>query len=300
MTELANNAARDAYVNLYSEGRYAPYVREARVAGSAPVQLRDIRQPAGDWSHPPLDVLVIIETTSHGMQAHCDLGAGQFSARPTKGSFALVAPDTASTIVIDNEHSVHGHEIPAAYLTPLLAEVRPPENLFDFGPLHTNFFQSKSLGPLFSRMWRSAAADLPVSRLAVDGAVLTLLSELLTLAERSTLTERGGLAPWQIRWVVEHLHAHLAEDISLARLAALVGLSANHFCTAFKSSMGEPPHRYLVRLRIERAKELLVAQRTPITEVALAVGFGSSAHFSTVFRKHVGVAPTVWRRERMG
>jgi AraC family transcriptional regulator len=64
--------------------------------------------------------------------------------------------------------------------------------------------------------------------------------------------------------------------------------------------MGEPPHRYLVRLRIERAKELLVAQRTPITEVALAVGFGSSAHFSTVFRKHVGVAPTVWRRERMG
>jgi hypothetical protein len=97
-----SDAAAGAYVNLYDGGAYAPYVQEARVGGSAPVQLRDIRQPAGDWSHPPLGDLVLVETTTEGMRAHCDLGAGRFSAQPAKGSFALVPPETASMILIDN------------------------------------------------------------------------------------------------------------------------------------------------------------------------------------------------------
>jgi AraC family transcriptional regulator len=137
-----------------------------------------------------------------------------------------------------------------------------------------------------------------VSRLAFDGALLTLLSELLSLAQRPMTNERGGLSPWQVRWVVEHLHANLAEDVTLSRLAALVGLSTNHFCSAFKNSMGEPPHRYLTRLRIERAKELLASGGESMTQVALAVGFGSSAHFATAFRKQLGTSPTEYRRNR--
>jgi AraC family transcriptional regulator len=202
-------------------------------------------------------------------------------------------------ILIDNAHGVRGHEIPASYLAPLLREARPADSPFDLGRLHEDFFQSRLLGPLLSRMWASAASALPFSRLAVDGAVLTLLSELLTLAERPMLKERGGLAPWQVRWVIEHLDAHLADDIPLAQLAALVGLSASHFCTAFKASMGEPPHRYLTRLRVERAKEMLAAGRMSITQVALDVGFGSSAHFPTMFRRQVGESPTAWQREHM-
>ncbi|MFC5422864.1 helix-turn-helix transcriptional regulator [Bosea eneae] len=85
----------------------------------------------------------------------------------------------------------------------------------------------------------------------------------------------------------------------MEELAALVGLSPNHFCTAFRVSMGEPPHHWLVRRRIDRARGMLVDPRFTVTEVALACGFSSSANFATTFRKHVGASPSAWRRERL-
>lgn len=107
----------------------------------------------------------------------------------------------------------------------------------------------------------------------------------------------GGLAPWQVRRVVEYLEAHLADDIQLASPAELVGLSPSHFCTAFRLGIAEPPHRYLLRRRIERAQELLADPRLSVTDVALAVGFSSSSHFATAFRQHAGMPPRAYRRE---
>jgi AraC family transcriptional regulator len=107
---------------------------------------------------------------------------------------------------------------------------------------------------------------------------------------------RGGLAPWRLRRATEWLEAHLAEDARLADLAAAVGLSERHLCTAFRASTGRPPHRWLLERRVERAKELLAAEPArPVTEVALACGFTSSAHFATVFRKATGQTPSTWR-----
>lgn len=109
---------------------------------------------------------------------------------------------------------------------------------------------------------------------------------------------KGGLSPWQVRRVSEYMEARIGGEVSLAELAALVGLSANHFCTAFRQSTGLPPHRYLAKLRIERAKTMLIDPRLSITDIALATGFGSSAYFATAFRKEVGATPSSWRRER--
>jgi AraC family transcriptional regulator len=187
--------------------------------------------------------------------------------------------------------------LPESQLRPLLLGIRQEDALFDFGALHTQAFRSEKLRILGDNLWTAAADELPISRLAVDGALLCLLAEIYEIAERPSLNIRGGLAPWQLRWVNEHMEAHLGEEVTLSTLAALVGLSPNHFCTAFKVSTGEPPHRYFVRLRIERSKQFLREQRKTVTDVALELGFASSAHFSTVFRKHVGVTPTEFRRD---
>ena len=92
---------------------------------------------------------------------------------------------------------------------------------------------------------------------------------------------RGGLSGWQQKRLVEFIDEHLAVDLRLSELAALVDLSPYHFARAFKQSFGLPPHRYHVGRRIERAKELL-AERS-VTEVALAVGFAETSSFSTAF-----------------
>ena len=109
---------------------------------------------------------------------------------------------------------------------------------------------------------------------------------------------RGGLAGWQLKRVCDYLEANLAEDVSLAELAAIARLSAQHFCRAFQRSTGLPPHRYHLQRRIERAKAMLCGGGLRVTDVALAVGFGGSSQFATAFKRATGVPPREYRRSR--
>ena len=97
---------------------------------------------------------------------------------------------------------------------------------------------------------------------------------------------------------MNHLQDHLADDVSLAELAALVGLSSYHLCRAFKASTGLPPHRWRLARRIERARELLEHSEISITDVAAAVGYEDPSQLAAVFRKTLGMSPTRYRRER--
>ncbi len=94
------------------------------------------------------------------------------------------------------------------------------------------------------------------------------------------------------------MQANLADDLPLSRLAAAAGLSPSHFARAFRAAVGQPPHRYMVRLRIERARQLLEQTRLPVTEVASRCGFEQTTHFATMFRKVTGQSPRAYRAAR--
>jgi AraC family transcriptional regulator len=126
-----------------------------------------------------------------------------------------------------------------------------------------------------------------------------LAHELLRLhgpIPASRHANRGGLAGWQQRRVMDFMEEHLAEDISLNVLADLVRLSPYHFLRSFKRSFGEPPHRYWAGRRIESAKALLANPRTSITEIAFDVGFSGTSAFSAAFHRITGQTPTDYRR----
>jgi AraC family transcriptional regulator len=107
---------------------------------------------------------------------------------------------------------------------------------------------------------------------------------------------RGGLAGWQRKQVIDFMEAHLAEDISLNVLAHLVRLSPYHFLRSFKQSFGEPPYRYWTGRRIARAKALLANPRASITEIGFDVGFSGTSAFSATFHRITGQTPTNYRR----
>ena len=107
---------------------------------------------------------------------------------------------------------------------------------------------------------------------------------------------KGGLAAWQQRAAMAYIEEHLAERILLATLARLVGLSPCHFCRAFRQSLGQPPHRYHSRRRIERAKALLADPAPSVTNVGLTVGYRDTSSFSAVFHRTTGVSPRAYRR----
>lgn len=92
---------------------------------------------------------------------------------------------------------------------------------------------------------------------------------------------------------------HYAEPIDVAALARIALMSSAHFTREFKATFGETPHRYLQRRRIERAMARLRDTDDSITEVGLAVGFGSTGTFSRTFREIVGRSPSEYRRETM-
>lgn len=118
-------------------------------------------------------------------------------------------------------------------------------------------------------------------------------------SERSALKIRGGLAPWQIRRVTAHIESHLDGAITTPDLATIAKLSTYHFARAFRESLSETPHEYVMRRRIERAQGLMLTTGIALGRIAIDCGFADQAHFNKLFRRLVGESPGVWRRARL-
>ena len=108
---------------------------------------------------------------------------------------------------------------------------------------------------------------------------------------------QGALAPWQVKRIRSYIESQLDSSIRATELADVVQLSTSHFFRAFRKTFGETPVVYIMRQRIQRAQELMLASRRPLSEVALECGMCDQAHFCRVFRRFVGTNPTAWRRQ---
>jgi AraC family transcriptional regulator len=108
----------------------------------------------------------------------------------------------------------------------------------------------------------------------------------------------GGLAPWQERRAKGLMESRLGSDICLEELARECGLSVAHFARAFRQSVGQTPHRWLMHRRIEAAQRLLVETSKRLTEIAVECGFADQAHLTNVFKGIVGAPPGAFRRQR--
>jgi transcriptional regulator GlxA family with amidase domain len=109
---------------------------------------------------------------------------------------------------------------------------------------------------------------------------------------------KKGLAPWQLRRVLAHVGANLDKSIRNRELAAIARLSVFHFNVAFRNSVGDSPHEYVIRRRIERAQGIMLSTDAPLSEIAADCGLADQAHLTRLFRRVVGETPAAWRRAR--
>ncbi|WP_410627484.1 helix-turn-helix domain-containing protein [Amycolatopsis sp. cmx-8-4] len=105
-----------------------------------------------------------------------------------------------------------------------------------------------------------------------------------------------GLSDRQFARVRDRMADQLAEPAPLADLAALAGLSVSQFSRQFKARTGLPPHRFLLRLRVEQAGLLLRTGTEPIAEIAVRCGFSHQEHLTRVLRAQLGTTPAALRR----
>ena len=78
-------------------------------------------------------------------------------------------------------------------------------------------------------------------------------------------------------------------------MAAQAGLTPSHFCRVFKRATGVTPHQYVMKARLDRARDLLGQSDLSIAQVAEMTGFTSQSHFTRAFRQYAGDTPSGWR-----
>jgi AraC family transcriptional regulator len=108
---------------------------------------------------------------------------------------------------------------------------------------------------------------------------------------------RGGLAPWQMQRVRAFIDSNLHRTIHVRDLSAVAQRTPAHFSRKFKLAVGESPHAYVVRRRLERACHLMVTSAGSLSEIALSVGFSDQSHLCRHFRTVFSQSPASWRRE---
>jgi AraC family transcriptional regulator len=152
-----------------------------------------------------------------------------------------------------------------------------------------------------ARLLEIARRELERDREAAKASLVTASSILQSEIERcsgANGSARGGLAGWQIARVRAYVDSHLHRTIHIRDLSAVARRSSAHFSRKFKLAVGESPHAYVVRRRLEKACDLMTTSSASLSEIALSVGFSDQAHLSRLFRQAFGQSPASWRRDR--
>jgi AraC family transcriptional regulator len=257
-----------------------PYEVVAAINGDCPVLGITLR---------PMDLTLFADHTllhEGRMQQGCIRvnDAGQNLRGIYRGAYDTLHLFIPSTVIEDCLESGYGHtNRPTAALAP----VRPTRDPVIERLAHA-LIRADDFGPGFAQCYADSVSLAIVARLLGGNAERT----------DSTGSPRvAALSRWRLKRATDYMAAHLDEPIGLPEIAAATGLTRMHFAAQFKVATGLRPHEYLLRMRIDRAQDLLATTRQPLVEIALDVGFRSQSHFTTVFTRIAGTTPNAWRNE---
>lgn len=246
---------------------------------------------------PPVAEQLIVLVTRGELDIESGADGRWRSARYSPGRIAMTAPDRPSRLrwrtVSPDLHETLQLHLPADTTARMVEEVwdRDPGRVALPDTLATT-------DPVL------AQAILGLLRAAEEGVPDLYAETAAEFLVAHTLVRHGALpAPRvpggddaRVRRARAFLRENLHRPLSLAEVAAEAGLSRYHFLRVFRRQIGETPHRYLTRLRIERAQDELTRGWATVSEIAGRCGFASPAHFSTAFRCQTGYAPSAYRR----
>jgi AraC family transcriptional regulator len=141
-------------------------------------------------------------------------------------------------------------------------------------------------------------SDAPCGRLYGESLANVLAIHVLrnyTASGSAQGSFTGGLSRRRLRSVLGFIADNYESDLSIAELAGVAGISAFHFAREFKRATGTTPHQYLIKFRVERAKDLLTGSEMPLVEISSRSGFSHQSHFTRLFHRLTGMTPQSYR-----
>ena len=258
------------------------------------------------------------------MDFHCHRGFEIFQF--FTGSGTLLVEDQIYNLEPNSLYiinSLHLHrtmlDAGAPYLRTVLT-IRPDCLVDKISPtetdeLFTPFFQIKRAGrckvPVTEEEFRRTEVlfsdiqhEITASKFKTDFIIALRVAEILTIIgrayrERESSEDKSikaSPAYGNIQRVLEYLNAHISEDITMSKLEAAFNLSKYYLCHIFREKTGFSIFEYLLNRRIATAKKMLLESDHSITEIAEALKFSDTAHFSRSFKKSAGLPPGEYRR----
>lgn len=151
--------------------------------------------------------------------------------------------------------------------------------------------------PLFSLMQKMHhALENTASTLEHETLYIEALAQLIARHAKNTPSPLHGRERKAIRQIRQYIHEHYHEDIKLDDLAALVHWNSFYMLRVFREAVGLPPHAYLENVRIREAQNLLKSSLS-LAEIAYQTGFSSQSHFTTTFKRLIGVTPGQYAKQ---
>lgn len=177
-----------------------------------------------------------------------------------------------------------------AYVAPaVVAEVTgQPAWSFDLATVHDPI-RATRVSALLRQLWATTGEPL-----AFDSALAELLAAFVPLARHHGRSESRAMPAFAA--VIDYLHAHLDQRLTLTALADVAGLSPFHFLRRFRDQHGATPQQMLMALRLAQAKRLL-ARGESAAQVAAAVGLSDQAHLTRAFARRYGTTPGRYQRQ---
>ena len=128
-----------------------------------------------------------------------------------------------------------------------------------------------------------------------DFAAEALLNQILITHQRSYSATHESIDA--IQYIINFIDENFTQNISLSLLCEMSGYSYDYFRHLFKEKVGISPKTYILNKQISHAKQLLIKERLPVSQIAELSGFSNSSQFNVIFKKQVGMSPLKFRKE---
>ncbi len=264
------------------------------------IRVLHVRSEYSDMDVPPPDNHCVIVQLSSSGYVTATINGQVFDNFLSSGDITIIPAGAPSHWLWRDRMS---HEALHIYLDPnFVQKIAETNNLsHDQMAIEPQVgIRDEQLSHMAMSLLYELKAENVVGRLYADSVASSLAIQLVRRYSvlKDVAIRKGGMAPNKLRRALEFISDKLEQQqhIALEVVAQEVGMSRYHFSRVFKESMGLSPINYIVRQRIERAKKLLAETDLPIADIALQAGFSGQSHFTTFFRKLVGLTPRSFRR----
>jgi AraC family transcriptional regulator len=249
------------------------------------------------------EVILAVAGNDNGLVSRA--GAGQLQEHtPTTGSISL------TPIAVGDNEARFTAPIPAMlhlYLPTLLFRRLSDDFNLPGMPGFSIRYLAGVQDEIINQVGLSVVSEMTnesaAGRMFVETASLMLAAHLLRKycdsgSCKSFESTAHRLDHARLRRVLDYISVHLADEITVAELARVSGLSTFHFARMFTLVVGISPNRYVSRLRLEQAMADVAAGKLSLAQIAFKSGFSSQASFTRAFRRATGITPGEYRSDR--